>query len=314
MNAFKIFLLGSWLAQGAKLAIFSAIGFGLPVHAQQLVLAFEDVLGPSATLDGMARTQMLISGLRREGVKQALFFVRTHKINTKTRARLLAYDQAGHLLASQGHKDSLLKKINVYGYQVDLLKAHANLQGFTHYRGHFHHGYYAGGSDGEIRRKLEIFARENNLSPTYITTKSFDAYLNQRYIKQVNENRRVNMAVLEKVYVDMVMQGLKKYHLHLMPAAGVDAKQVLVLQENDLTAYFIAALVERIVAEGWKIVAPDQAFGYPKITREPVSLQTLEGYMKALSGIKIPIVETPISSHKNTQEIDAILQANQLFL
>lgn len=285
----------------------------LPARAQQLVLAFEDVLGPSATLDGMARTQMLISGLRREGVEQALFFIKTKKINAKTKLRLIQYNNAGHLLASHGHDDNFLKKINLYAYEIDLLKSHGILQEFSNYRGYFRFSYYSAGGDTVMRRKLEAFARENDLYPTYVTLKSFDWYLNQKYLERVNSNRLVDMAALEKVYVDMVWQGLQAYHQQVIVTAGTDAKQVLLLQENDLTAYFIAPLVEKIRSEGWQIVSPDAAFGYPKITREPVSVHTRDGYIKTLSGISAPIVEKPMLSHKNKQEIDAILQTNQLF-
>lgn len=286
----------------------------LPARAQQVVLAFEDVLGPSATLDGMARTQMLISGLRREGVEQALFFVKTKKINAKTKPRLIQYNKAGHLLASHGHDDNLLRKNNLYTYEIDLLKAHGILQEFSNYRGYFRFGYYSGGGDTVMRRKLEAFAQENNFYPTYVTLKSFDWYLNQKYLERVNSNRLVDMAALEKVYVDMVWQGLQAYQQLVIPTAGAGAKHVLLLQENDLTAYFIAALVEKIRSEGWQIVSPDAAFGYPKIAREPVSVQTRDGYIKTLTGISAPIVETPMLSHKSKEEIDAILRAKQLFL
>lgn len=285
----------------------------MPARAQQVVLAFEDVLGPSASLDGMARTRMLIGGLRREGVEQALFFVKTKKIDTKTKLRLIEYDKAGHLLASHGHDDNLLKKVNLYAYQLDLLKSQALLDEFSNYRGYFRSGYYSGGSDMDLRRKLQAFAHENNLQPTYVTLKSFDWYLNQQYLEQVNSNRRVDMAALEKVYVEMIWLGLETYQQQVMPTAGVNAKHVLLLQENDLAGYFIAALIEKIRAEGWGIVSPDAAFGYPKISREPVSVQTSAGYIKALTGMSAPIVEVPMLSHKSTEEIDAILQANQLF-
>jgi peptidoglycan/xylan/chitin deacetylase (PgdA/CDA1 family) len=272
-----------------------------PARSQEVVIAFEDVLGPSATLDGMARTQMIISGLRRAEVEQALFLVRTKKINprTKNRERLVQYDKAGHVLASHGHDHNLFKKVNLYAYEIDLLKSNALLQGFKNYHGYFHFGYYAAGGDLNVRRKLREFARENGLQPIYVNVKTDDAYLNQKYIEQVNANRRVDIAALEKVYVDMVWQGLVNYYQYAIPTVE-QPKIVLLLQENDLAAYFIAPLVEKIREHGWKIASPNTAFGYPKAGRAPIGLQNSDGYMAALGNIDLMANDVPLYNHNRT--------------
>ncbi|ARU29115.1 hypothetical protein CBR65_17640 [Cellvibrio sp. PSBB006] len=269
-----------------------------PARSQEVVIAFEDVLGPSATLDGMARTQMIISGLRRAEVEQALFLVRTKKINprTKNRERLVQYDKAGHVLASHGHDHNLFKKVNLYAYEIDLLKSNALLQDFANYHGYFHFGYYAAGGDLNVRRKLRDFTRENGLQPIYVNVKVDDAYLNQRYIEQVNANRRVDMAALEKVYVDMVWQGLVNYYQYAIPTVE-HPRIILLLQENDLAAYFIAPLMEKILEQGWRIASPNAAFSYPKISHAPIGLQNGDGYMAALTGIDLMAKDLPLYHH-----------------
>ena len=269
-----------------------------PARSQEVVIAFEDVLGPSATLDGMARTQMIISGLRRAKVEQALFLVRTKKIKSKNkgRERLVQYDKAGHVLASHGHDHNLFKKVNLYAYEIDLLKSNALLQDFANYHGYFHFGYYAAGGDLNVRRKLRDFARENGLQPIYVNVKVDDAYLNQRYIEQVNANRRVDMAALEKVYVDMVWQGLVNYYQYAIPTVE-HPRIILLLQENDLAAYFIAPLMEKILEQGWRIASPNAAFSYPKISHAPIGLQNSDGYMAALTGIDLMAKDLPLYHH-----------------
>lgn len=272
-----------------------------PARSQEVIIAFEDVLGPSATLDGMARTQMIISGLRRAEVEQALFLVRTKKINSKNkgRERLVQYDKAGHVLASHGHDHNLFKKVNLYAYEIDLLKSNALLQDFANYHGYFHFGYYAAGGDLNVRRKLRDFARENGLQPIYVNVKTDDAYLNQRYIEQVNANRRVDMAALEKVYVDMVWQGLVNYYQYALPTVE-QPRIVLLLQENDLAAYFIAPLAEKIREQGWHIASPNAAFSYPKVSHPPIGLQNSDGYIAALCGIDLMVNDVPLYSHSGS--------------
>lgn len=280
----------------------------LPVRAQEVVIAFDDVLGPSATLDGMARTQMIISGLRRAEVDQALFLVSTRKITPKTnsKARLQAYDNARHIIASRGHDHNLFKKVNLYAYEIDLLKAHARLQEFNHYHGYFHFGYHAAGGDLAVRRRLNDFARENALQPIYVNVKSQDAYLNQQYIAQVNANRRVDMAALETLYVDMVWQGLLDYHRYTFATVGPSSRIVLLLQENDLAAYFIASLVERIRAHGWQVASPSVAFSYPKTGRAPISLHTPDGYAAALAGVDLMARDIPFVSPAKPEDVDRL--------
>lgn len=277
-----------------------------PARAQEVVIVFEDVLGPSATLDGMARTQMIISGLRRAEVGQALFLVRTKKINPRTRnkARLIAYDKAGHVLASHGHDHNLLKKVNLYAYEIDLLKADMLLREFNNYHGYFHFGYYAAGGDLNVRRRLRNFAQENSLQPIHINVKSQDAYLNRKYVEQVNANRQIDMAALEKIYVDMVWQGLENYYQYLVPTFGHSPKIVLSLQENDLAAYFIAPLIEKIRAQGWKVASPNAAFSYPRVGNAPIALHNSDGFLAALTGIDLMARDIPFYSHQNPQSIN----------
>lgn len=282
-------------------------------RGQEVILAFTDVLGPSATLDGMARSQMIISGLRRANVEQAIFFIDAKKITIKTRPRVEQFDKAGHVIASQGFGESLLRKVNVYQYKVDLLKAHALLKPYDHYRGYFWLNYYSSGGDSAIHKQLEEFATENNFTPTYVTLNTYDAYLNQKYIERVNQNKRVDMGKLEEAYLDMVLQGLAHANAYALATIPGNAKHVLLLQENDINAYLIFALVEKLRERGWHIATPDSAFGYPRPVQKPISLQTPEGYFASLSGIEWPVTQHIMSSHRGKADIDELLRRFQLF-
>src|SRR5215203_4501187 len=97
------------------------------VCAKEIVLAFDKTLSRSTSLDGMARAQMIVRNLAKVDVNQSMFLIRTKDINPKTIDRLKFYDDAGQLIVNAGAKYSLYTRSSPYVYEIDILKADAEL-------------------------------------------------------------------------------------------------------------------------------------------------------------------------------------------
>src|SRR6476619_4298709 len=110
-----------WLV-AALLLILSAV----PAAAEKrIALTFDDVprsRGPFLTPD--ERTNLILKGLRRAGVRQAAFFVTTGNLMKPDGAHgeqhIHAYTSAGHVIAnhSEGHRH--LSELSVTDYLGDL--------------------------------------------------------------------------------------------------------------------------------------------------------------------------------------------------
>lgn len=263
------------------------------VNAMDVVLAFTQVQGGSTSLDGIARSRMIINHLQRLDVGPVAVLVRTHEVTSKTRSRISSYNDAGHLLVNVGHRHHLLSRPDLYRYQADLLAAEARLRTYNNYRGHVYFANFENDEPISNRDKLHSFARSKMFTPIYVSVKVQDGYLNQRYQQKVNQNKRVDMAALQAAYVDMIWQSLVQYQ-SLLRATYARAPLVLLLEEHDITAYFLPGLIDRIREGGGRIIAPQSIFTNPPVYPMPINLDAYDGYLAALTGIAPPRLNQPL--------------------
>ncbi len=225
-------------------------------NARELVIVFENSLQPSSSLDAMARSQMLVRNLGIAGVPQAMFLVKPRALDRKDRARLRLYSDRGHLLVNAGYDHNLVTKGDLYAYEVGILKANRLLSPYSGYKKHLHFSYLHEQGDSRIQRGLIDFVKKRGYRPAFTTFNEWrgvDAYLDQLYQARIKHNRPVNMVALERAYVDLVVQSLARQDALAFNLLGYSPSQTLVLQENDLAAYFIVALIDEVTERGWQI-------------------------------------------------------------
>lgn len=126
----------------SRLSLILVVGcFSLASQAQEIVLAFTDTLGRSTSLDGTARSKMLIKNMARADVKQAMFLIKTKTVTADTIERLNYYDESGQLLVNAGHNFSMEHRQKNYGYPIDIMKANGVLESYANYHKHVNFPY-----------------------------------------------------------------------------------------------------------------------------------------------------------------------------
>jgi hypothetical protein len=269
--------------------LFSLLGcicFGsVLTHAQEIVLAFEDTLAGSTSLDGTARSKMLINNMARADVKQAMFLIRGKTITAKTIDRLEYYNQTGQLLVNAGYNYSMQLRQKSYAYPIDIMKANAALESYENYHKHISFPYLQGNSDPELLAQLKSFLVEHNYLPTYITTRVHDEYMNHLYQLRIKDGRAVPIRQLEKAYVNMIMDAVLTYDGKAHMVLGSSPRQVLLLHENDLSAYCIIGLIDELNAKGFNIIAPEKVFADPVVNPYFTSRFSSTNYKIYISGI-----------------------------
>jgi hypothetical protein len=297
-------LFGSLLLMGST--VFSNSG-----HTRELVIAFENTLQPSTSLDAMARSQMLVRNLATAGVPQAMFLIKTKGIDQKGKARLALYSDKGHLLVNAGHDQSLVTKSDLYVYEVGILKANRILRNYSGYKKHIHFSYLHESGDSNIQRGLADFLQERGYLPAFTGFNAWrgaDHYLDQLYQKKISSNRRVDMAALENTYVDFIVQALTEQDARAFNLLGYSPRQVLVLQENDLAAYFIVALVDRLIEKGWSIIAAERALNDPIANPTAANRWGANGYLNSITRLRDESVAYPRVLGERKPLIDTFLQ------
>lgn len=301
-------MLKKWLL---GLLFISGIATNSLVCARELVIAFDHTLQASTSLDAMARSQMLVRNLATAGVPQAMFLIKTKGVDQKDRARLALYSDKGHLLVNAGHGHSLVTKGDLYAYEIGILKANRILKGYSGYKKHVHFSYLHEFGDANIQQGLTEFLQERGYRPAFTNTnpmRGVDQYINQLYQKKISTNRSVNMAALESAYVDLIAQSLAQQDAEAFNLLGYSPRQVLVVQENDLAAYFIVALVDRLVEQGWTMIAAERALDDPIANPIAANRWGANGYMRPITGLRDARVAYPRVLGARKTKVDQFLQ------
>jgi len=281
------------------------------LQARDLVIAFENTLQPSTSLDAKARSQMLVRNLANAQAPQAMFLVKTYGLTPKDEARLGIYSDAGHLLVNAGHGQSLLSRPDLYAFEIGILKANKILEPYAGYKKHVHFSYLHEFGDKALQKGLIDFLRERDYHPAFTGVNALcgaDAYLDQLYQAKILNNRRVDIVQLEKAYVDLVMEALNQQDALAFNLLGYSPIQALVLQENDLAAYFIAAVIERLDKDRWTLIAAERALNDPVANPIMVNGFGANGYLNSITGLADdPIAYARVLGKKQAQ-VDSFLR------
>lgn len=303
-------MLKKWLLASVFFICGSATS-GL-ASARELVIAFEHCLQGSTSLDAMARSQMLVRNLATAAVPQAMFIIKTKGLDQKDMARLALYSDNGHLLVNAGHDHSLVTKSDLYAYEIGILKANRILQDYAGYKQHVYFSYLHEFGDASIQRGLAEFLQERGYRPAFTGNnpmRGADQYLDQLYQKKISSNRAVNMAAMESTYVDFITQSLAQADANAFNFLGYSPRQVLVLQENDLAAYFIIALVDRLVAQGWTIIAAESALNDPIANPLAANRWGANSYLNSITRLRDERVAYPRILGERKTQVDSFVQA-----
>lgn len=283
------------------------------VKAKEIALAFDATLAKSSSLDGMARSQMLVRNMIKVNVNQAMFLIHTKDISEKTQARVLLYDDAGQLIVNKGHKHWLLSRLDPYKYQVDILRANAELEPYLHYRQHIYFPFLYESHDVAQLAQLQTFLSRYGYQPSYVTYKAQDDYLNQLYQARISDGKVVDINRLETAYVKLIMDELTQYDNQAHVMLGYSPRQVLLLHENDLAAYFIVALVDALNERGWRVIDAEKIFSDPIANPYLVNGFSGVGYMKSITGLPDAQQTTPYTiTPKEREKVHAYLREQGL--
>ena len=293
--------------------ILTAELFSIASHAQEVVLAFTNTLGHSTSLDGTARSKMLIRNMARADVKQAMFLIKTKNVTANTIDRLDFYEETGQLIVNAGHNFSMEHRQKSYAYPVDIMKANGILETYSHYHKHVNFPYLNGYADQELLQQLQRFLVEHNYLPTYITTRVHDEYMDHLYQLRMASGRTVDIRQLEKAYTKMIVDAVMAYDAKAHMMLGFSPRQVLLLHENDLAAYCIVGAIDELNKKGFKVTAPEKVFTDPVSNPYFISGFLATSYMPYITSLpEEKSIWFDVASKKDEEKINSYLREQGL--
>lgn len=235
-------------------------------HARQLLLVFDNNMRPTSSLDAKARSQMILRSLKTAEVKQVAFLIDTYDLDAVDEQRLSLYSDAGHLLVNKGHNQTLVSKKNPYTMQANLLKADTWLLPYPTYKKHVHLDWLNENPDPVSRNKMIDFLQTHQFQPASsgeLYMRGVDDYLNQLYQQRKKLGKPVDMQKLQQIYVKLIVDNLELTNTEASLTLGYSPVQILTLNENDVTAYCLLALLDALQEKGWSWITAEQAYADP---------------------------------------------------
>lgn len=244
-------------------------------NAKRIALSFDDVpRGPGAFYDPIQRTGILINALRQAGVNQAAFFVNPRRVGPHTGgdARVMAYVQAGHVIADHSFSHHDASTLSVEDFLTDVDKAEAWLRGRQGYRPWFRFpGLDQGGHNMDKHRALLAGLQARGLLVAAVTVDGSDWNIDRLAADAHKHGEPIDEAALRDLYVETMVQAADFSDAVMRKAVGRSPAHMLLLHETDLAARYLPAMVAALRKDGWEIIDADTAYADP-IYHTPLSV------------------------------------------
>jgi hypothetical protein len=260
---------------------------GAKVQAMEMVLLFGQLQDNVTNLYPQTRTRLILGHLRRFQVDEVGVIVRTRDLRKASiRDKLKVWGESGHLLINQGHHYHLLSRPDERRYQLDLLRGHQQLQTMTGYKGHTLLRELEYSASQETRKNLENFVTARGLAPVYVDLRVDDSEFNYLYQQAISRRRQQDMGRLQDAWVEHLWPELvDAWYQQLVLGGG---PLVVVLEEHDLTAYFLPGLLERMQSVGGRFVPPSEYFARAPLVKSPTNPGQPSAYLAQLLHIAPP--------------------------
>ena len=303
-------------------AVVLAAGFAVdnaaetePQARHRIALTFDDApRGEGGFFSGEERTRRLIRELKRAGVEEAMFFVKTSHIRSEgDRKRLRQYTDAGHRLANHSHSHRWLSRTESNAYIADVAAAARILADFDHNDPFYRFPFLDEGRTVKKRDAVRKALAELGLAHGYVTVDNYDWYLAGRVKAVRRDGLRVDREALRKVYLEHILESVAFYDEIATNALGRSPKHVLLLHENDLAALFIGDLVRALRAAGWEIVGAREAYTDPIAGGLPDTLFNGQGRVAAIAHAAGTGPRELVQHSEDEEFLDRMLDRHQVF-
>lgn len=251
---------------------------------RQVALTFDDPpLPDTAVMTGEERTRRIIDALEQGDVSGAMFFSVASRIDESTIARMHAYAEAGHVIASHSNTHANLHNVGAEAFMQDVLDAHQVLKTVPGFQPWFRFPYLNEGRSVEQRDEVRISLAELGYQQGYVTIDNYDFMIDRLIREAVEAGREFDMDVVGSLYVDMLLGAAEHYDEIACTWLGRSPAHVLLLHENDAAALFLPQLISEFRARGWTLVPALKAYEDPIANELPDTLVLGQGRVAALA-------------------------------
>ena len=235
-----------------------------PLLAKQIAFTFDDApRNANGYFDGPTRGKKLIAELKKHNINQAAFFATSSHLDKEGIERLMAYANAGHIIANHTHTHPDINRLSLQDYLAEITQTHEILKEYPNFKPWFRFPYLREGDTLEKRDGVRNYFKDNNYFNAYITLNNYDWYIENLFQDAIKKGEQVDFDKLKAFYIDVIIQGAEYYDELANQYLGRSPKHVILLHEMDITAMYVGDLADAFRAKGWQVVSPIEAYQDP---------------------------------------------------
>ena len=243
------------------------------ISDKRIAFSFDDVPRDNgAFLAPGERPRLLIEALKTAGIEQAVFFINPGRITASDNdaADIAAYARAGHLMANHTANHSKLSAVSAETFLADIDAAEVWLKNKPNYRPWFRFPFLdEGQKDKGKRDAVRAGLKKRGLMNGYVTVDASDWYMEDQAIAAAEAGRIMDWNALRDLFVESYLDSANFSDNLARRTLGRAPVQMVLLHETDLAAMFVDDLAASLKADGWTIVAADEAYRDPIAFMEP---------------------------------------------
>ncbi len=231
------------------------------------------------------RNQSMLDQLAGRGV-QVMLFVCGKRIDSPRGAALLtAFNRAGHLLAnhSYSHLNYNAPENTRDTLAPEIARCEALLAHHSGFRRRFRFPFLKEGETPQKRDSLRDVLRERGYANGHVTIDASDWAYDRRLVERLKASPNIDVSPFRDAYLKHMLDRAHYYDRLATTMTGRSPAHTLLLHHNVLNALFLGDLVDALQSDGFRIIAPEEAFADPLFALQSATIPAGESLVWSLA-------------------------------
>jgi peptidoglycan/xylan/chitin deacetylase (PgdA/CDA1 family) len=165
----------------------------------------------------------------------------------------------------------------------DIAQCEALIAHLSGFRRRFRFPFLKEGETLQKRDTLRDVLRARGYSKGHVTIDASDWAYDRRLIARLKADPAIDVAPFRAAYLAHMLDRARYYDRLASAVTGYSIAHTLLLHHNLLNALFLGDLIDALEREGFRVIAPEQAFADPVFSLQPETIPAGESLVWALA-------------------------------
>jgi peptidoglycan/xylan/chitin deacetylase (PgdA/CDA1 family) len=231
------------------------------------------------------RNRLILEQLAARRVQVMLFVCGKRIDSERGKSVLSACNAAGHLLAnhSYSHRNYGDPVTSSEALAPDIAQCEALIARYPGFRRRFRFPFLKEGETLQKRDALRDVLRARGYANGHVTIDASDWAYSDRLTTRLKADPAIDLAPFRAAYLAHMLDRARYYDRLATTVTGYYIAHTLLLHHNLLNALFLGDLLDALERDGFRIIAPEQAFADPVFASQPATIPAGESLVWALA-------------------------------